>query len=58
MDERKMMDVAWIGDDVLRGTVSGVLLSFHGLGYTGDKAGPDTIELELVRSGWLVVFPY
>jgi dipeptidyl aminopeptidase/acylaminoacyl peptidase len=50
--------VSWIGDNYLERKIRGVVLVFHGLGYTGDKQGPDTFEFEVARAGGLVVFPY
>lgn len=58
MNIEKLRQMAWIGDGYLTGKISGVVLSFHGLGYSWDKSAPDLMELELAHKGWLVVFPY
>jgi dipeptidyl aminopeptidase/acylaminoacyl peptidase len=58
MDKQVMRQVAWIGDEYLRGPVKGVVLSFHGLGSGAVKAGPSTEELEWAYAGGLVVYPY
>jgi hypothetical protein len=52
MQKRIIKDVAWVGDDYVRGKIKGVVLSFHGLGG-GLKDGPGTEELEwAAASGW------
>ncbi|MDR3644847.1 MAG: prolyl oligopeptidase family serine peptidase [Clostridia bacterium] len=51
-------DYAWIGDRFLKPPVRQVVLSFHGLGYSGMKDAPDTTDMELSASGALCVFPY
>jgi len=58
MDITKMKQVAWIGEQYLKGPIRGVVLVFHGLGYMGEKNGVDTTELEWANNGFLVVFPY
>ena len=50
-------EIAWVGEEYLKGPIKGVVLSFHGLGG-GLKGGPNTEELEWARHGGLVVYPY
>ena len=57
MNPRVVKEVAWIGEEYVKGTIKGVVLSFHGLGG-GLKSGPSTEELEWARNGGLVVYPY
>ncbi len=54
----KLTDVAFIGDNYVKGPIRAVVLSFHGLGYGAEKKTPDTDELELAARGALCVFPY
>lgn len=58
MDRRTLREVAWIGDEDLKGRARGVLLRFHGLGMTTAKESNDETEKELAAAGYLVVFPY
>jgi alpha-beta hydrolase superfamily lysophospholipase len=58
MDKQVMRQVAWIGEEYLRGRPRGVVLSFHGLGSGAVKAGPSAEELEWAYAGGLVVYPY
>jgi dipeptidyl aminopeptidase/acylaminoacyl peptidase len=51
-------DVAWLGDQLLTGPITGVVLTFHGLGGTGLKEGPDPFDEELSALGALAVYPY
>ncbi len=57
MNPRVIKEVAWIGEEYVKGPIKGVVLSFHGLGG-GLKSGPGTEELEWARNGGLVVYPY
>jgi len=57
MDAKTVKEVAWTGEDYLKGKIKGVVLSFHGLGG-GLKNGPGTEELEWAHHGGLVVHPY
>ena len=57
MNRKIIKEVAWIGDEHVRGKIKGVVLSFHGLGG-GLKDGPGTEELEWAAAGGLVVYPY
>ena len=57
MDPKYIQDVAWIGQDYVKGKIRGVILTFHGLGG-GLKAGVGTDELEWSNRGGLVVYPY
>lgn len=57
MDISTIEEFAWIGGDHLRGSIKGVVLTFHGLGG-GHKDAPTTQELEWARNGGLVVHPY
>jgi dipeptidyl aminopeptidase/acylaminoacyl peptidase len=47
--------VSWNGFQHLRGPVRGILLRFHGLGHTGQKAGPEGIDHEWTAHGALIV---
>jgi len=58
MNRDKMRQVAWIGDEWVKGPIRGVVLSFHGLGAPGVKTQPSTEELGWAQAGGLVVFPY
>jgi dipeptidyl aminopeptidase/acylaminoacyl peptidase len=58
MTRDKVRQVAWIGDEYVRGAVKGVIVSFHGLGHTGLKGGPSNEEVTWAESGGLAVFPY
>ena len=58
MNQEKLRQVAWIGDDWVKGPIRGVVLSFHGLGGGGPNKEPTTEELGWARAGALVVFPY
>ena len=57
MNPRVTKEVAWVGKEYVKGSIKGVVLSFHGLGG-GLKSGPGTEELEWARNGGLVVYPY
>ena len=57
MKPRVIKEIAWVGDQYLKGRIKGVVLSFHGLGG-GLKSGPGTEELEWAHRGGLVVYPY
>jgi dipeptidyl aminopeptidase/acylaminoacyl peptidase len=58
MDKTWLNQVAWVADKYVKGPIRGVVLSFHGLGYTDMKTQPDTVELGWSHAGCLVVFPY
>lgn len=51
-------EVAWLGDDLLTGSPTGVLLSFHGLGGAPLKLEADPWDRQLADLGALVVMPY
>ncbi|HEY3377148.1 MAG TPA: prolyl oligopeptidase family serine peptidase [Armatimonadota bacterium] len=51
-------DVAWIGKDAVAGEITGVVVSFHGLGYTELKREANPEEQALGAQGALVVLPY
>jgi len=51
-------DVAWVGDAYVSGSITGVVLDFHGLGATGLKTGPTEMEQALAARGALTVYPY
>lgn len=53
-----MKQFAWIGDEALKQPVKGVVVDFHGLGYSGMKHDPNAEDLELADAGALTVFPY
>jgi dipeptidyl aminopeptidase/acylaminoacyl peptidase len=57
MIKEELHQVAWIGDKFVKGKITGVIISFHGLGG-GIKSGPTYEEQEWAASGGLVVFPY
>ena len=57
MNQNVIKEVAWVGEEYVRGKIKGVVLSFHGLGG-GLKDGPSIEELEWGRNGGLVVYPY
>ena len=57
MNAKVIKEVAWVGEEYVRGAIRGVVLSFHGLGG-GLKSAPGTEELEWARNGGLVVYPY
>lgn len=58
MNEEELRQVAWIGDQFVRGDITGIVVTFHGLGFGGLKGGPGYEEQEWADSGALVVFPY
>lgn len=58
MDMETIKQVAWVGDSYVMGGIRGVVLVFHGLGFTGRKTDPSTEELSWARAGGLVVHPY
>jgi dipeptidyl aminopeptidase/acylaminoacyl peptidase len=49
---------AWIGDAFIVGPVRTVIVTFHGLGFSGLKNGPAYDECEWAAAGALVIFPY
>jgi dipeptidyl aminopeptidase/acylaminoacyl peptidase len=51
-------EVAWIGDEGVKGDITGVIVSFHGLGFGGMKEGPSPEEERWAAEGALCVFPY
>jgi dipeptidyl aminopeptidase/acylaminoacyl peptidase len=57
MDKKWINEVAWIGEQYVKGPIRGVVLSFHGLGG-GIKGDPSTEELGWAQAGGLVVHPY
>jgi dipeptidyl aminopeptidase/acylaminoacyl peptidase len=58
MDKEAMKQVAWLGEEWVKGPVKGVVLSFHGLGHNGLKQWSSTEDVEWGAAGGLVVFPY
>jgi dipeptidyl aminopeptidase/acylaminoacyl peptidase len=58
MNKEKMRAVAWIGDQFVAGPVTGVIITFHGLGDPGLKTVPAYEENEWAAAGGLVVMPY
>jgi dipeptidyl aminopeptidase/acylaminoacyl peptidase len=58
MNEEELRQVAWIGDKFVRGEITGIVVTFHGLGFAGMKGGPGYEEQEWGDCGALVVFPY
>ena len=57
MNQDVIKEVAWVGDEYVKGPIKGVVLSFHGLGQ-GVRSGPSIEEFEWARDGGLVVYPY
>jgi dipeptidyl aminopeptidase/acylaminoacyl peptidase len=57
MNKKIIKEIAWFGEEYVKGKIRGVVLSFHGLGG-GLKSGPSTEEVEWARNGGLVVYPY
>jgi dipeptidyl aminopeptidase/acylaminoacyl peptidase len=51
-------EVAWIGDEQVSGQITGVLVSFHGLGATEMKPGLTPAEEPWAAAGALIVYPY
>lgn len=58
MDEKKLREVAWVGDAYVRKPIRGIILRFHGLGDPGVKSIPNYPELEWSDAGGLCVMPY
>ena len=50
--------MAWIGDKFVVGPITGVIVTFHGLGDPGLKSVPSYEENEWASAGGLVVMPY
>lgn len=50
--------VAWLGFDFVKKPVTGIMLRFAGLGYTGRKTDLDGFEIELSHAGVLPVVVY
>jgi dipeptidyl aminopeptidase/acylaminoacyl peptidase len=51
-------ETAWLSDQFTKKPITGVILTFHGLGAPPLKSAADFEELELAANGALVVFPY
>jgi len=51
-------ETAWLSDRFTRTPITGVILSFHGLGAPGLKSAAEMDELAWAAAGGLVVFPY
>jgi pimeloyl-ACP methyl ester carboxylesterase len=49
---------AWIGDGLIAGRVTGIIVDFHGLGCTGRSEDASQWEKDLALRGILSVFPY
>ena len=58
MNKEKMKAMAWIGDKFVVGPITGVIVTFHGLGDPGLKSVPTYEENEWASAGGLVVMPY
>jgi len=58
MTKEKMHAMAWIGDQFVTGPITGVIVTFHGLGDPGLKTVPAYEENEWAAAGGLVVMPY
>lgn len=58
MDREKMKAVAFITDEFVKGPITGVIVSFHGLGDPGVRSIPNYTESEWGSVGGLVVMPY
>ena len=57
MNPKIIKEVAWVGEEYLKGKIKCVVLSFHGLGATS-KGVPSSEELEWAKNGGLVIYPY
>lgn len=51
-------EVAWIGDEQVKGETNGVVVVFHGLGATEMKQEPTPAEEPWAAAGALLVYPY
>jgi dipeptidyl aminopeptidase/acylaminoacyl peptidase len=58
MDKKAIKQVAWVGEEWLRGPIRGVVVWLHGLGYAEMKDLPSTEQLGWAQRGGLVVMPY
>jgi dipeptidyl aminopeptidase/acylaminoacyl peptidase len=58
IDIKVAKEIAWIGDQQVKGPIKGVILTFHGLGAPGVKTEAEGEELVWAENGYLVIFPY
>ncbi|MCC7145548.1 MAG: prolyl oligopeptidase family serine peptidase [Phycisphaeraceae bacterium] len=58
MNPLPIKEVAWVPDEYVAKPIRGVVLVFHGLSNTDLRSEPGTDELEWLRAGGLVVYPY
>lgn len=58
LDPMHLPEVAWIPEKHLVRPIRGLALVFHGLGSVDLRTDPTTDELEWLRAGALVVYPY
>ena len=58
MQLEMLRQLAWLGDAYVKGPIRGIVLVFHGLGYTQMRHAPAPEELIWARHAALVVFPY
>ena len=58
IDLKTAKEIAWIGDEYVKGPVKGVILTFHGLGAPGVKTELSEEEQVWADNGYLVIFPY
>ena len=54
---KQLTDIAWVGDALLAGPITGIRVVFHGLGYNGMKVADDEDRLHAAQ-GLLNIFPY
>lgn len=57
MDKKVINEVAWVGRELVKGKIRGVVLSFHGLGG-GLKTAATTEDRAWAACGGLAVYPY
>lgn len=58
MNRKTIKQVAWVGDEYVKGKIRGCVLFFHGLAQVAMKAEPTMQELAWAEAGGLVVHPY
>lgn len=58
MDLAAIKETAWLSDDYVQGKITGIVIDFHGLGFTGTRSWLDPAELEICEAGGLILFPY
>ncbi|MDR0866736.1 MAG: prolyl oligopeptidase family serine peptidase [Candidatus Symbiothrix sp.] len=58
IDIKVAKEIAWIGDNQVKGPIKGVILTFHGLGASEVKSEANEEELVWANNGYLVIYPY